>query len=1400
VSRAAAHAFRTVHPLIGRALDEALRLIWPEPFATEAISRFRHTLATGEPYHSPSTVERRADLGATEAYDWRIERIRLPSGQHGVACYFYDLTERERLQRQLQSRERELSDLANAMPQLVWATLPDGTPSFYSHGWVTYTGRSIEELMSPDGWVPVVHPADLESLRGAWSRALKTGERYEIEFRMRRHDGAFRWFLVRASAQKDEQGVIYRWIGTCTDIEDAHANRNEMQRAASLLQAATDASQLGIHEYDIVTGQIKWDERVRSLWGAGPAEVITYERFIAGVEPEDRAAVEAAVHAALQPSGSGKYVAEFRVRNSNDQRVQWVVATGQVTFRDGIPVRLVGTVQEITSRKLRELRLASIADLQEALGREQSTTGLLSAACRWLHQYLGLSHCMVLEVDAATEHARVLHEYPSSAPWSEAGEPLRALHTDRARALLLHGTPVRVDDVWATECNHSALENEQIRAVATAPYVVDGRCQLLITVARAEKHAWSDQDIELLEDVANRLYPRLEWSRSAEALRQSEANLRRAQAIGRIGTMELDLDSGRASYSSGYLVLHGLPAGQAGETREQWLARIHPEDRDRADRELDDALTGVTPQYASEYRVIWPTDRSVHWILSRGELESASVEGAGRRLRVTQYEVTAQRAAEQAWRDSEARFRSIQDTSIDGFMILTAVRSEQGPVEDLRWDYVNEAGARIVGQPAAWFLGRRLLQEMPGNREVGLFRGYVRVIETGEPWTTEFTYKHEGLDLYLRLVAAKVGDGIAVTFADLTERRRAELRVQASEDRLKIALEVTRAGVFEWNLETDEIHWSALHYALLGLAPDAERPSYALWRKHVHPDDLARVEDALRTAVKTMTPYEAEYRICGADGVERVVQGKAVVSAYPGEHRRMVGAIVDVTDMRAAEAEARANERRFRVMADGVPALIWVADNAGRTDFVNRAYCDYFNVNVEAVQQGAWMTEYHAEDSARYNAMFADALVRRVGFRVRARVRHASGDWRWLESTAVPRTSERGEFMGLVGLSFDVTALVEAEAQQREADRRKDEFLATLSHELRNPLAPVRNAAKLLTSPLVKPDQVQWAQQVIERQVNHMALLLDDLLDMSRVTQGKLELKREALRFTTVVEAAVEAASPLVDRKAHRLVVDLPASDVWLDADPVRLAQILTNLLTNAAKYTDPGGTITLEGRVDGDQLEVSVRDTGVGLSADAITRIFTMFTQVDASLSRAEGGLGIGLALVKGLVELHGGSVLATSDGLGRGATFAFRLPLSDAGSPKGPLAGAGARNRDAAKLRVMVVDDNRDAADTLALMLALEGYDVRTAYAGRDAINLAATYRPDVALLDIGMPGMSGYEVADAIRQAPWGNDIRLVALTGWGQEGDRRRAARAGFDHHLTKPVDTGRLSEFLTRRLG
>jgi PAS domain S-box-containing protein len=424
-------------------------------------------------------------------------------------------------------------------------------------------------------------------------------------------------------------------------------------------------------------------------------------------------------------------------------------------------------------------------------------------------------------------------------------------------------------------------------------------------------------------------------------------------------------------------------------------------------------------------------------------------------------------------------------------------------------------------------------------------------------------------------------------------------------------------------------------------------------------------------------------------------------------------------------------------------------------------------------------------------------------------VRMAKGGRRInISLTISPIRDKQGSIIGASKIARDVTerkqaeeALHRAVEALKDADRRKDEFLALLAHELRNPLAPLRNGLQVMRLAAGNADLVAKSRDMMDRQLSHMVRLIDDLLDISRIGSNKMELRRSRVLLADVVSSAIETARPVLEAAGQEMTVSLPPEPIHLDADLTRLAQVIGNLLNNSAKYTEPGGHIWLTAQREGEEVCVSVRDTGIGIPTSALRTIFDLFSQVDRPMERSAGGLGIGLALVKGLVEMHGGTVEAASPGQGQGSTFTVRLPvLEDRAEPLAGTPVERLQDSSGSKRRILVVDDNRDAAASMAMMLDLLGNEIRTANNGFEAVDLAEQFRPQVILMDIGMPQLNGYEATRRIREQPWGRAMTIIALTGWGQEVDRAQSKGAGCDGHLVKPVNLPDLEKLLDQLQG
>ncbi|MFL6655445.1 MAG: ATP-binding protein [Sulfurifustis sp.] len=491
-------------------------------------------------------------------------------------------------------------------------------------------------------------------------------------------------------------------------------------------------------------------------------------------------------------------------------------------------------------------------------------------------------------------------------------------------------------------------------------------------------------------------------------------------------------------------------------------------------------------------------------------------------------------------------------------------------------------------------------------------------------------------------------------------------------------------------------------------------------------------------------------------------------------------------------AEApRERDERFAI-ADDAPTVLWVTDADGAIQFVNRAYREFFGTTLDAIKQSGWQRLVHPDDSSRYIDTFFKALKERQPFRAQARIKRADGQWRWIESYGQPRYSASGEFLGMAASSPDITDQKNAEEALREADRRKDEFLAVLSHELRNPLAPIRSSFDVLERATPGSEQAQRAQAVIGRQITHLTRLVDDLLDVTRIGRGKIQLQRERLELTELVRRTAEDHRIAFLANEVSLSVAVADMPLWINADPTRIAQVIGNLLQNAAKFTQPGGEVEVSLEASDGCAVLCVRDTGLGIPPDMLGTIFEPFAQADTTLARSRGGLGIGLALVRGLAELHGGTVSATSDGEGRGSVFAVRLPLESAPAVR---VAPGASTTEAICRRVLVVEDNVDAANGLRELLEMDGHEVAVAYSGHEGLQKAREMRPDIVLCDIGLPEMDGYAVARAFRDDKALDGIFLVALTGYALPSDLRKAVEAGFDLHLAKPPNLEALQNVL-----
>jgi PAS domain S-box-containing protein len=728
----------------------------------------------------------------------------------------------------------------------------------------------------------------------------------------------------------------------------------------------------------------------------------------------------------------------------------------------------------------------------------------------------------------------------------------------------------------------------------------------------------------------------------------------------------------------------------------------------------------------------------------------------------------------------------------------------------------NAAAERLFGYPAERAVGRHISLVIPPDRlaEEDHIIGSLKAGERIDHFETE-RIRSDGQRILVSLTVSPIKDdagrviGASKIVRDVTRQREAEQRErellgQAAAANAKFQAFFEQGALFatimDLNgtiIDTNRVSWEAC-----GFTKDQfiGRPFWGGPYWAASPAMTDRVKEAFRQLAEGQA-FRAEIPYFVADGSERIAD--VTVQRITDETGRVLflaSTGVDITDRKRAEAD----REKFVTLVENSTDFIGMCDLRGVPFFVNRAGLEMVGLeSVEKARQVPVESFFFPEDQQRIREEFFPAVLKSGHGEIEIRFRHfRTGEERWMAYKVLTLPDHAGRPVAFATVSQDVTERKRMENDLRslaadlsEADRRKNEFLAMLAHELRNPLAPISNAARALRLGSGDVETLGTASEMLERQVAQMSRLVDDLLDMSRIARGKIELRKERVEIAPIIDQAVEAARAQYRRMNHELTVTLPPAGVHLDADPARLAQVIGNLLNNACKFTDRGGHVWLTLERHEGHVIIRVKDNGIGIAAENLPRLFEMFTQLDTSLERSRDGLGIGLTLVQTLVELHGGTVSVHSDGLGTGSEFAVRLPVvteSPRSSPSPALAAVPPRS---GRRRILIVDDSEDGAESLAVLLQFSGHETFKAHDGVEAIEAAERLRPDTVLLDIGLPRLNGYEVCSRLRQEPWGRDVLLVALTGWGQEEDRHRSMEAGFDAHIVKPVDHDTLLDLL-----
>ncbi|HMV83162.1 MAG TPA: PAS domain S-box protein [Blastocatellia bacterium] len=842
--------------------------------------------------------------------------------------------------------------------------------------------------------------------------------------------------------------------------------------------------------------------------------------------------------------------------------------------------------------------------------------------------------------------------------------------------------------------------------------------------------------------------------------------------------------------SVGVKELIGYDTDEVGVNPAWWNARIHPEDKQRLRPFVRKEIARQAPAVETEYRVrhrdgqwIWVSDKARILYNERGKV---------RRIIGSTVDITERKQAEAALRESEARLRLATQTGKVGIWDWDILTNKIHWTDSLyiiyglspnKFEATVESFLPLIHPEDREFISRIVEAVLKGD--------------SGNTYEAEFrVVRPDGRVIWLYNNAQVLREGsrpirmLGATL-DITHHKQTEIALRESEERFAKAFNASPFILTISSLETEKLIEVNETFVTLSGYSREEAIGRTTAELGVWSDSRDRAEE-LREVRQSGLVRNAEYRFRARTGREFVGLLSAENIEIAGEPCALT-VIADITERKQAEEALIKSEERFARFMQHLPGLAWIKDLTGRYVFANKGARRLWRKNRAEFFGRLDEEIFPTEDAAHFRETDQSALTSETGLEFIEMTEFEDGLYHFLvRKFPIPGPDGTPSLIG--GVAIDITERILAEEELREADRRKDEFLAILAHELRNPLAPIRTGLQVLRMAENDAEVAEQARTLMERQLQQMVRLIDELLDLSRISRGKIELRKEPVDISAVLRNALETSRPLIQASHHQLTVQLPPEPVFVEADLTRLAQVFANLLNNAAKYTDKGGHIQFSAAQQNGEVQVSVKDNGLGIPPEMLSRVFEMFTQVDRSLEKARGGLGIGLSIAKRLVEMHSGQIEAFSQGHGTGSEFVVRLPVFAHKQNSGH-AETEAQTATPNRRRILVADDNEDATAALSIMLQLLGNEVRVANDGLRAIEIAEEFRPEMILLDIGMPGKNGYDVCRHIRQQPWGRSVLIAALTGWGQDEDKRRSQEAGFDHHLVKPIDPGELDKLL-----
>ncbi|MBL7952785.1 MAG: PAS domain S-box protein [Flavobacteriales bacterium] len=1489
ISAGAQKVFSVVPDPIGRDFGEVMTVLWPEPFRGEALGRFRHTLATGEPYRATRTVEQRAGSGDTEAYDWTLDRITLPDGRPAVVCYFYDMTERELHDQQLRDSKEQQAFLLR---------LSDATREIMDPRRVAdITVELLARQLGVDRCIYGAIDADeVFHLEGEWHRenlapmpkSMRLVDLGELDLK------AGRTVVINDTGADqrvnedafDEMGRMRAAVGVplvkngnlaagfgVLDHKPRTWSSNDI-RLVEEVCARTWAAVERAHSEDAL---IRSEERYRTLFRSIDEGFCIIE-FLDGPHGPLSDYVHVEANEAYTVNAGIPDIVGQKVRTMvPDEAEEWVKIYRDVLLT-GKPIRfereLIATHRhlELSAFRVEPRERRQVAVLFRDITQRKRTDMALRGSEERLRHMVNVPGVGVLTFDhdgtllSANDamldmlgHSRTAFE-ARTFTWRDLTPPEHVVATERimndlrttgrggpydkelfrkdgsrmwftvAAADLGDGTLVEYAfDIRDRRAAEGAARENHERYQAFMRHSAEGiwRCELErpipvdLPVHEMLDRAYTDAYLAECNDAMARMYgytngDELVGTRLGDLVPRTPENEAYLTAFLQNGYNYMGGES-EEKHRDGH-TMH-FSNNLVGIVHDGHLVRVWGTQSDITERKRAEADLRLLVRVSVDL-VRLVTDNALepttgdhilrHFGINR--LSMADVDLANDRAHVSYDHHLPDMPSIlgphtfSAWRDdrSNDRFANgqphvVNDTATETGMNAEAYRKigagalvtipvmREGTLVSLfsvtaaearAWntsdlELLKELSARI------WNAFQRVKAEKALQHELAATRQLAEI-------STSMVQSGENEKLFERIVEA-AAFVMGSRFGSLRKYRkeRGELQLVAAygyPDEARERLQWVRPG-------TGTTCGKAMQDRTRVVVPDVERCEWLAKAGGVN----AYLDIGMRAVQSTpLLARDGEPIGVISTHWDRVhVPTPEELQLFDVLARQAADLIERVRNERLL----RENESRFRMATDTGRVGVW--EWHVPTDVVtwNDVLYDIQGVSKEAFGGNveAFVGIIHPDDRERVGAAIQGALDQDEPYAVEFRAVRPD-DGRVIHLVTHARVLRDGGLNPerMVGAVVDVTAVREAEAALRAADRRKDEFLATLAHELRNPLAPLRNGLEVLRTGVDDARTLEQIRDMMDRQVNQMAHLVDDLLDVSRISRGVIELRRTRMDVHQAIHQAVEASNPLLQAKSHKLLLELHTAPLMVEADPTRLAQIFGNLLDNASKYTDRGGTIHVISRISPQGAEVTISDTGIGLTPEQLPRVFDMFSQVDRSNTRTRGGLGIGLHIVKRLAEMHEGTIEVTSKGPHKGSCFTLRLPLASRPmeriTPDGSTAYVSPR-------RVLLTDDNVDAAMMISMLLRKAGHQVVVAHSGQEALDKGPQLMPDVVILDIGMPDMDGHETCRRMRALEWGKDAYIIALTGWGQSEDRQRSHDAGFDHHLVKPVVRAELEQVL-----